>query len=141
MKVVFDTDVVLDLLLDRKPFSVAATELFARVERGDLTGLVSATTVTTVYYLAEKARGRASARQAVSRLLDLIDVAQVGRPALEAALAGDMTDYEDAVVCAAALSAGADAVVTRNLPDYAKSPLPAHAPDALLTLLDAVKGM
>jgi predicted nucleic acid-binding protein len=140
MKVVFDTDVVLDLLLDREPFSVAATELFARVERGDVTGMVSATTVTRVYYLAQKARGRGGAHEAISRLLGLVDVAQVGRPALEAALVGTMTDFEDAVVCAAALSAGADAVVTRNLTDFTKAPLPVHAPDALLTLLEAIAG-
>lgn len=57
MKILFDTNVVLDVLMDREPFSDAAAELFTTVEDGSGIGYLCATTLTTVYYLAGKALG------------------------------------------------------------------------------------
>ena len=54
MKILFDTNVVLDLLLEREPFATIAADLFTRVERGTLDGMVCATTLTTVHYLASR---------------------------------------------------------------------------------------
>ena len=54
MNVLFDTNVVLDVLLDRKPFSDSATILFSWAEEGKITGILGATTVTTIFYLATK---------------------------------------------------------------------------------------
>ncbi len=139
MKVLIDTDVVLDLLLDREPFSTAAAELFARVELGGLAGYVCATSVTTVCYLAEKARGQAAAREAISRLMALAEIAPVSRAVLDAALTFGMKDFEDAVVSAAAQGVGADFVVTRNLRDFAAAPLPAYEPAGLLSMLDTLE--
>jgi predicted nucleic acid-binding protein len=61
----FDTDVVLDLLLDRQPFSTPAADLFSRVERAEIRGYLCATTVTTVHYLAAKVIGTRRARAEV----------------------------------------------------------------------------
>ena len=57
MIALFDTDVVLDLLLDRQPFAEAAAQMFSKVEEGEIQGYVSATTITTVYYLTTKTIG------------------------------------------------------------------------------------
>ena len=62
MRVLFDTNVVLDLLLARQPHVETAAALVARVERGELTGCLCATTVTTIFYLASKAVGAEAAR-------------------------------------------------------------------------------
>jgi predicted nucleic acid-binding protein len=51
MRVLFDTNVILDVLLERRPFSESASKLLSRVEKGEITGLVCATTITTIYYL------------------------------------------------------------------------------------------
>ena len=75
MIVLFDTDVILDLLLDREAFAEAATLVFSRVEKGDITGYVCATTMTTLHYLAAKALGAAKARKYIQRLLSLLEVA------------------------------------------------------------------
>ncbi len=125
------------LYQDRQPFAPASSELFARAERGSLATAVCASTVTTVFYLAEKGRWRVAARTAVEHLLALCEVAPVGRTALDGALASPMKDFEDAVVCAAALGAGADAVVTRNSRDFVAAPLPTFSPESLLSALDA----
>lgn len=61
MKVLFDTNVILYLLLDREPFSDAASYLLSKVERSEIIGYVCATTITTIHYLATKALGAEAA--------------------------------------------------------------------------------
>ena len=133
----FDTNVVLDVLLDREPFSTTAAELFSYVERGALSGYLCATTLTTVYYLASQAVGANQARQEVSKLLKLFEVAPVNRAVLEAALVSRLPDFEDAVLYEAALQAGAQGIVTRNRRDFKRTKLPVYAPEELHRMLQA----
>lgn len=128
MKILFDTNVVLDVLMDREPFSDPAAELFATVEDGSGIGYLCATTLTTVYYLAGKALGAKRARQAIQKLLALFEVAPVNRPVLETALQARFNDFEDAVVYAAALHVGADVILTRNEVDFKSSKIPVYSP-------------
>lgn len=121
MKILLDTNIVLDLLMDRMPYSDAAVELFSKVEDGTVTGYLCGTTITTVYYLASKALGAARAQEEIKKLLTLFEVAPVNRLVLESALVVDFNDFEDAVIHEAACHAGADAIVTRNQKDYRKS--------------------
>lgn len=135
MKVLFDTNVVLDVVLDRQPFRDVAAELLARVERKELTGFVGATTITTFYYLVARAASQQVARSAVRDLMGLFQVAPVDREVLSLAAASPMKDFEDAVLCEAGALAGADAVVTRNPQDFQGSRLQVFSPQALQTLL------
>ena len=132
MKVLLDTNVVLDVLLDREPWSRAATELFAAAERGRLEGMLGATTVTTIFYLARKVVGVDAARREIRRLLTLFAVAPVSRSVLGDALELDFADFEDAVLDAAARHAGAEAIVTRDPKGFAASRLPVLTPGELL---------
>ena len=132
MTVVFDTNVVLDLLLAREPFVDEAEVLFSRVETGDLHACLSATTVTTIHYLAVKTIGRESALEKVRALLNLFDVAPVHRPVLEEALDLGFEDFEDAVLHEAASQVGAEAIVTRNAKDFAKAKLRIYTPAELI---------
>jgi predicted nucleic acid-binding protein len=77
VKILFDTNVVLDFLLDREPFASAAADLFSAVERRVLAGVLGATTVTTLAYLAVKAVGHKLARQQIAALLTLFEIAPV----------------------------------------------------------------
>lgn len=135
MKVLFDTNVVLDVLMDRMPFSEAAVDLFSKVEEGTIIGYLCGTTVTTIYYLASKVVGTARAKQEVKKLLGLFEVAPVNRPVLESALASDFNDLEDAVIYEAARHIGADAIVTRNQKDYIKSQIPIYTSTELSKML------
>ncbi len=76
---------MLDLLLDREPWSKAAAELFSRVETGAVEGYLSATTITTIYYLATKSVGAQQARREIRKLLALCTIAAVNAAVLEAA--------------------------------------------------------
>ena len=131
MKILFDTNVVLDLLLDRKPFSTTAARLFSRVDEGDLSGFICATTVTTVHFLARRTVGDRRAREVIGKLMDLFEVASVNRVVLEGALASRFSDFEGAVLHQAALNVDADGIVTRNAGDFKRTAIPVYAPDEL----------
>ena len=135
MRVLFDTDVVLDLLLDREPHSEFAALLIAEVERGRLSGYLCATSITTIHYLASKAIGAAGAREQIRKLLSLFEVATVNRAVFNGALETKFRDFEDAVSHEAARLVEAMAIVTRNLHDFRTSVIPVYSPEDLLALL------
>lgn len=140
MRILFDTNVVLDVLLNRQPHSMPAAQLMAYVEQGRIQGLLAATTVTTLHYLATKAGGSEAAAAHVEALLSLFDVAAVDRTVLSDALSLRFADYEDAVVHEAARHAGAMGIVTRDQEDFVKAKLRIYAPDELLKMLQALSG-
>ncbi len=65
MKILIDTNIILDVMLDRAPFSEPASRLLSIVERGQLAGFVCATTVTTIHYLASKVMGKDLAQKPI----------------------------------------------------------------------------
>lgn len=135
MTVLFDTNVVLDVLLKRPPYAPAVVALFAAVERGELNGVISATTVTTIFYLARKGVGRERALEEIRRLLKLFTIATVNRAVIEDAIGLRFSDFEDAVLHEAARHAGAEGIVTRNIADFDRASLHIYSPDDLLRML------
>ena len=137
MNILFDTNVIMDVLLEREPFLDSAVKLFALVDNGRIKGSICATTVTTVFYIAAKDFGRRRARDQVHGLLGLFEVAPVDRDVLDGALDLDFSDYEDAVLHEAARAVGATAIVTRDRRDFANSAIPALDPQELLAAVAA----
>ncbi|ARA92858.1 twitching motility protein PilT [Rhodothermaceae bacterium RA] len=135
MRILFDTNVVLDVLLERNPFVRPASLLFEAVERRKITGLLCATTLTTIDYLVARARDRDTARQGVAWLMQGFEVAPVNRAVLANALSLNFDDFEDAVLHEAARLAGADGLVTRNAPDFRAATLSVYTPAELLAAL------
>lgn len=135
MRVLLDTNVVLDVLLARRPFVVASAEVFGLVEHSRIEGLLCATTVTTIDYLLTQAMPRPTARQALQKILALFEIAPVNRAVLEEAIRSKVTDFEDAVLDQAGRLAGAEVIVTRNLSDFRLASLKAVGPDELLASL------
>lgn len=134
MRVLVDTNVVLDVLLDRQAFVSDATLIFDLVERSIITGLLCATTITTLAYLAGKTAGKQQASRQIRQLLSLFEIAAVTRAVLDGALASKASDFEDAVLAEAAFQAGAQAIITRNLRDFAHSPVRAYTPAQWLAM-------
>ena len=138
MRVLVDTNVVLDVLLERHPFADAASQVFALVEESKIEGFLCATTITTVDYLLGQALAPEKARGALQRLLGLFEIAPVNRSVLENALRSGIADFEDAVLEQAGRLAGVDAITTRNVSDFRKSTVTVFDPTELIA---AVKGM
>ena len=138
MRVLFDTNIVLDVLLNRQPHVATAAKLMAYVHDKRIDGLLGATTLTTVHYLAAKTVGTARARKHIVTLLSLFEVAAINRVVLAGALALPFRDFEDAVLHEAARHAGATGILTRNAKGFAGSALTFYAPDELLRLVSAL---
>lgn len=131
MKVLFDTNVVLDVLLDREPHVDPASKLFSLVDSGRIDGAVCATTITTIYYIAAKSFSAAKAKKEIQTLLAMFEGASVDKQVLDAALQLAFPDYEDAVLHEAAQTVGADAIVTRDQAGFPRAKLPILAPAEL----------
>jgi len=140
VKVLFDTNVVLDLLLNREPFADDAAELISRVERSEISAYLCATSVTTIHYLMAKALDNKRAEVHLRRLLSLFEIAPVTRAVIEKVLESGFSDYEDAVIDQAASHAGAQYIITRNIKDFKKSSVPAYTPKGFIQVLAALKG-
>jgi predicted nucleic acid-binding protein len=135
VKLLLDVNVLLDVLLDREPWSAAASALLSGIESRAAEGFVAAHTLPTVYYVVARARDRKLAAAAVGDLLRILDVAPVTRMELQEALTYSVPDFEDAVQAAAARAIGVDYLVTRNEKDFRDAPVPVADPATVLALL------
>jgi predicted nucleic acid-binding protein len=136
LKLAFDTNVMLDVLLDRGAFAESARRLWAAVESGRVRGVLAAHALTTLWYLVAEARGPASARGAVALVSRVFGVAGVDGDVVRRALELESKDFEDAVCAAAAEAAACDLLVTRNGRDFGGSPVTAVDPITALALID-----
>jgi predicted nucleic acid-binding protein len=139
MNILFDTNVILDVMLDRTPFSEPASQLLSLVEQGEISGIICATTVTTIHYLSTKILGKNESQNQIKNLITLFGIASVNRTVIEGALNSQFSDFEDAVIYQAANHAVAEAIVTRDPKDFKQSKLPVYSPIDLLRILHAIK--
>lgn len=135
MRILIDTDVLLDIALDRKPHSGPSGRLLDYLQRRPGTGCFAWHTASNLHYLTTAGRSGFDAKSFLASLSSFLDVAPASTPALRFALNLDMTDFEDAMQAAAASAWGADVIATRNLRDFRKSPIPAQSPASLLRTL------
>ena len=134
-RVLLDTNVVLDVLLDRQPYAEASAAAWAAVETGVAEGMLAAHSVTTLHYLVRKEKGSLKAKRIISGILRVFGVAAVDSAVIQEALQMPFSDFEDAVTAAAARLAGCECIVTRDPKGFRESPVRALTPEAVLPLL------
>jgi len=139
VKILFDTNIILDIFLARQPFIKNAAELFAKVEQGELVGILGATTITTLYYLISKQLGKKQTKQVIEKLINLFNIGSVNHLVLRTSLALDFPDYEDTVLYQVALHNKAKGIVTRDRRGFSKGILPVYSPEELLKSLHSVE--
>ena len=130
--ILLDTDVLLDVALDRAPHAGASARLLDVLERRGRGAFVAWHTVSNFYYLVRPARGRNDARAFLMELTRFVVVATTDTDALRYAAGLPMDDLEDAMQVAAARACGATVIATRNVRDFGRSPIPARTPTELL---------
>ncbi|HZR04645.1 MAG TPA: PIN domain-containing protein [Candidatus Udaeobacter sp.] len=128
MKVLLDTDVLLDVALDREAFVDESSAVVQWCQQTPGGALVAWHTISNVYYILRVARNDAKAREFVADLLAFAGVASGTTENVRQALTMRMSEFEDAMQVAAAMSGHADLIVTRNVPDYRHSVIPAITP-------------
>jgi predicted nucleic acid-binding protein len=128
-RVLLDTNVILDVFLEREPFVTDAAAIWQAVQDQIVQGYVTATTLTNIYYIAHKLKGLTIARVAVREILSVMRVCAVDDAVLRSALALPLADYEDAVQVACALASDLEAIVTRDSDGFVSSPVQSIAPE------------
>lgn len=125
MRVLIDTNIVLDFLLQREPFFQDAELLFQGIDSGQVVGYATATTLTDIFYIARRhTRSIEQARQAVSATLRAMEICPVNRLVLESAFDSGLADFEDAIQIACAVDRGLDAILTRDTQGFVNSSVP-----------------
>lgn len=133
-QVLFDSDVLLDVLAQRQPFVIASAQALSMVTLPPVLGYVSGHAVTNIFYILRRQVGSETARELLSRLLEHIRVASVTTRSIQNALQSSITDLEDAVTSEAANAAGVEIIVTRNTSDFVASSVPAVLPEEFLAM-------
>lgn len=123
--ILLDTDILLDIALDRLPYSEPAAELLNQVELGAESACIAWHTVSNLYYIMNPVQGSANTRDFILELTRFVSVATTDTLGIRYAAELPMRDFEDAMQVAAARASGARLIVTRNLRDYERSPIPA----------------
>jgi len=130
-----DTNVIVDVLTKREPFFTDSAQVLDKAERGHCNAWICATTVTTIFYLVRRHLG---SKETIARLRDLTAIcatAPVNQAVIDSALESRFQDFEDAILNYAALTVGADCIVTRNEADFKHSSLLVYSPSQFIEAL------
>lgn len=138
MRILIDTNIILDYVLERQPFHAEAEEIVLRVAKQDFAGYVSSITPINVYYTGRKLKGKDHTIKAVRRLLRLFEVCAADKRVLQRAFTANFNDYEDAVQHECAIAENLDAIVTRNTKDYKNSAVQVYSPTEFLQYLQTI---
>jgi predicted nucleic acid-binding protein len=128
VKVLLDTNIILDIWLAREPFWRDSALLLGRIENKELEGYICPTTVTTLHYIGKKVLGEKNTRDLITRLIEVCQVGEMSESVFRLALGSKITDFEDAVIESVAISCGVDLIATRNTKDFKNARISAIEP-------------
>lgn len=134
MKILIDTNVLVDVALSRPGLQEASGSVVAWSLNHPGSGFLAVHSLATVSYLMGRVTGATKAREFIADLVAGIDMAPMDTAGVGRALKLPLADFEDALIAAAAESAGATHIVTRNLPDFRRSPVKAVPPEEFVRL-------
>jgi predicted nucleic acid-binding protein len=135
LRVLVDTNIVLDVILKREPHAHDAVLLLDAIARHRLDGHIAGHAITTVHYVVQREKDPRAAVTAVQDILSILAVVELGEAEFQRALAMGLKDFEEAVQAAACLRAGADYLVTRNARDYKGAPVATKTAGEVLAIL------
>ena len=135
MRILLDTNIVLDVLLKREPWVTEASAIWKANDDGRLVGYLVASALTDIFYVARRLAGREAARAAVQTCLDAFEFCPVDRSTLELAHFLPGADFEDNLQMVCAERAQLDAIVTRDPDDFKLPTVPVTTPAQVLAWL------
>ncbi len=135
MKILIDTNIIVDVALIRQPFFDDSDRILVFSEQGSLQGYISAATFGDLYYLLRKSRGKDWTLRFLRRLATFCQIATVDDAVIRQALAGDFKDFEDAIQYNAAIASQIDGIVTRNPTDFVNTVIPIFTPQKLIEVI------
>lgn len=137
MKVLIDTNVIIDALTSREPWNKSAETIFIMAANHMMDMYITASSATDIYYLVRKYLHSADqAKQVMEKLYSLVGILTVSGVECIDALASSVSDYEDAVVERVSVKADMDYMITRNVKDYQQGMIKAISPDDFIALIN-----
>jgi predicted nucleic acid-binding protein len=137
MKVLIDSNVVLNKLLKQLDFYAGSNAIFTLAEIGQITGYISASAVTDIYYIIRKSLGKAAAHEAIKKMLLVFSPATVTGNDIYKALDLEWNDFEDSVQYVVGEGLAVDYIVTRNIKDFTSGSITAVTPEQFIeTIID-----
>ncbi len=137
MDIFLDTDVIIDYITDRKPFSDKAEMVFALIENKKIKGHTSSLCFSNLYYLMRQQMTRPKTISLLKDLASILNILKVDEDSIIQALNSEFKDFEDAIQYYSASDyKRIDLIVTRNIKDYKHAILPVMTPDTLLKTYD-----
>ncbi len=137
--ILLDTNVLIDVALDRDPHSATAYDLLDRIELGSESASIAWHSVSNLYYIVRPVRGDVTTREFIHDLIEIVEVVLTDTESIRYALQLPMSDFEDAMQVAAARACNARFIVTRNARDFELSPIRAFTPQQSLEHLDGLR--
>ncbi len=137
MRVLIDSDVLLDVALERTEFVGESTAALTWAEQHSDSAWVAWHSLANIHYVGRRMRGNAAIRDFLGEILGFLTVPSTDHVTARHALGLPVGDFEDALQVASALAAKADFIVTRNTADYRRSPVPAVTPAEFLRRVSA----
>lgn len=136
MRIVLDTNIILDIALKREPHFLDSSAVFKKIDSSVVYGFVTATTITDIYYISKKEKGHQVSIDFISNLIEIIDVIGIDRRVIIESLLSKMTDFEDAVQSVSSFLNNIDYIITRNQKDFSESAVKALTPKEFLDLIE-----
>jgi predicted nucleic acid-binding protein len=137
MKVLFDTNIVIDILKRRDPYYENSNKVFMLLVNEKVEGIIGTSAITDIYYLVRKQY--ADTKTAVEIIFNILEIIKpVDTLTSDVFYAAELgfNDFEDAVITAIAIREKTDYIITRDTKDFFKSPIPALSPDAFLEMME-----
>lgn len=117
-RLLIDTNIILDIALKRDPHFEDSSRVFELLDKKQFIGYITASTVTDIYYISRKEKGRTIAIEFISNLIEIVDVLSVDKNIIVKALKSNILDFEDAVQVSAAKYNEIEIIITRNKSDF-----------------------
>ncbi|MBF0409157.1 MAG: PIN domain-containing protein [Candidatus Riflebacteria bacterium] len=132
-RVLFDTNIILDFLLERQPFFSESTIALNIASQGKVSGFVSAHAISTLFYVLSKKISTEKSKEVISELLNTLSVAPVTGKVIKQAVDSKFKDFEDAVSYYSAFEEKVSIIVSRNVKDFSKSDIPVMLPEVFIS--------
>lgn len=139
--VFIDTDVIVDFLIDRKPFSLESAKIFSLIDQKKIKGCVPSLSFSNLYYVLRKFGSHKKVIKSLLELSELVDILKVDSDMVKSALTSDFNDFEDSIQnFTSHENKKADCIITRNIKDYKDSSLPVMTPETFLVTFENTAG-
>jgi putative PIN family toxin of toxin-antitoxin system len=137
MRVLIDTNVIIDVLQDRAPWCEAGKQIFIAIANKQITGCLTAKEITDIHFISRRqfkggSNVDSKCREIISKLLKVFEILDTIGPDCHSALAIENNDYEDAVMLSTAIRSKIDCIVTRDAEHYNSSPIPVYTPEVFV---------